>query len=160
DIDASAVQFLANQKGMDINQILTYLNKESGLKGLSGGFSDFRDLRENVEKGGETGRRAQLALDKFAYDCKKYVGAYMAVLGRVDCIVFTAGISEWNGFIINQILEGLDSYGISVDKEKNTDSCKVPVKDITGKDSKVKILVIPTNEELVIARETRDVVTK
>ncbi|MBR6293075.1 MAG: acetate kinase [Lachnospiraceae bacterium] len=159
DIDASAVQFLANQKGMDINQILTYLNKESGLKGLSGGFSDFRDLRENVEKGGETGRRAQLALDKFAYDCKKYVGAYMAVLGRVDCIVFTAGISEWNGFIINQILEGLEPYGISVDKEKNTDSCKVPVKDITGKDSKVKILVIPTNEELVIARETKEVVT-
>lgn len=160
DIDASAVEFLATKKDMDIHQILTYLNKESGLKGLSGGFSDFRDLRENVEKGGELGKRAQLALDKFAYDCKKYVGAYMAVLGRVDCIVFTAGISEWNGFIINKILEGLEPYGIIVDKEKNTDSCPVPVKDITAKDSKVKLLVIPTNEELVIARETKDVVTR
>ena len=84
----------------------------------------------------------------------------MAVLGRVDCIVFTAGISEWNGFIINDILEGLDNYGIIVDKEKNTDSCSTPVKDITGAGSKVKILVIPTNEELVIARETKDVVSK
>lgn len=160
DIDASAVEFLANKKGFDIHQILNYLNKESGLKGLSGGYSDFRDLRENVEKGGELGRRAQLALDKFAYDCKKYVGAYMAVLGRVDCIVFTAGISEWNGFIINEICEGLENYGIVVDKEKNTDSCSVPVKDITAADSKVKLLVIPTNEELVIARETRDVISK
>ena len=160
DIDASAVEFLAKKKGMDIYEITYYLNRECGLKGLSGGYSDFRDLRENVEKGGELGRRAQLALDKFAYDCKKYVGSYMAVLGRVDCIVFTAGISEWNGFIINNILEGLDAYGIKVDKEKNTDSCSVPVKDITAADSKVKILVIPTNEELVIARETKEVISK
>ncbi|MCR5684732.1 MAG: acetate kinase [Lachnospiraceae bacterium] len=160
DIDASAVEFLAKKKDMDIYEITYYLNHECGLKGLSGGYSDFRDLRSQVEKGGEEGRRAQLALDKFAYDCKKYVGAYMAVLGRVDCIVFTAGISEWNGFIINQILEGMDNYGIEVDKDKNTDACSEPVKDITGKNSKVKILVIPTNEELVIARETRDVVNK
>lgn len=160
DIDASAVEFLAKKKNKDIYEITYYLNHDCGLKGLSGGFSDFRDLRENVEKGGEAGRRAQLALDKFAYDCKKYVGAYMAVLGHVDCIVFTAGISEWNGFIINEILEGLEPYGIAVDKEKNTDSCSVPVKDITAADSKVKLLVIPTNEELVIARETKEVISK
>ncbi len=160
DIDASAVEFLAKKKGMDIYEITYYLNHDCGLKGLSGGYSDFRDLRSQVEKGGEEGRRAQLALDKFAYDCKKYVGAYMAVLGRVDCIVFTAGISEWNGFIINDILDGMENYGIVVDKEKNTDSCSTPVKDITGADSKVKILVIPTNEELVIARETKDVVSR
>ena len=160
DIDASAVEFLAKKKNVDIYDITYYLNHDCGLKGLSGGYSDFRDLRENVEKGGELGRRAQLALDKFAYDCKKYVGAYMAVLGRVDCIVFTAGISEWNGFIINEICDGLENYGIVVDKEKNTDSCSVPVKDITAAESKVKLLVIPTNEELVIARETKDVISK
>ncbi|MCQ2495393.1 MAG: acetate kinase [Lachnospiraceae bacterium] len=160
DIDASAVEFLATKKGMDIHQILTYLNKESGLKGLSGGYSDFRDLTANVAEGGVKGARAQLALDIFAYNCKKYVGSYMAVLGKVDAIVFTAGISEWNGFIINNILEGLDVYGIEVDKEKNTDSCPVPVKDITGPNGKVKVLVIPTNEELVIARDTKAVVEK
>ena len=160
DIDASAVEFLAKKKNMDIYEITYYLNHDCGLKGLSGGYSDFRDLTANVKEGGEKGKRSELALKKFAYDCRKYVGAYMAVLGRVDCIVFTAGISEWNGFIINDILEGLDVYGIEVDKAKNTDSCPVPVKDITGPNGKVKILVIPTNEELVIARETRDVVTK
>lgn len=160
DIDASAVQFLAHKKGYDIDDILKYLNKESGLKGLSGGYSDFRDLTANVAEGGVKGARAKLALEKFAYDCRKYVGAYMAVLGKVDCIVFTAGISEWNGFIINDILEGLEVYGIEVDKEKNTDSCPVPVKDITGPNGKIRILVIPTNEELVIARETKDVISK
>ena len=160
DIDASAVEFLAKKKNMDIYEITYYLNHDCGLKGLSGGYSDFRDLTANRAEGGEKGKRADLALKKFAYDCRKYVGAYMAVLGRVDCIVFTAGISEWNGFIINDILEGLEVYGIEVDKAKNTDSCPVPVKDITGPNGKVKILVIPTNEELVIARETRDVVSK
>lgn len=160
DIDPSAVEFLAKKKNMDIYEATWYLNKKCGLQGISGVSSDFRDLSAAVEKGGEEGRRAQLAFDIFAYDVKKYIGAYMAVLGRVDCIVFTAGISEWNGFIINNILEGLDSYGIVVDKEKNTDSCPVPVKDITAADSKVKLLVIPTNEELVIARETKSVVEK
>ena len=160
DIDASAVEFLAKKKNMDIYEITYYLNHDCGLKGLSGGYSDFRDLTANRAEGGEKGKRADLALKKFAYDCRKYVGAYMAVLGKVDCIVFTAGISEWNGFIINDILEGLEVYGIEVDKAKNTDSCPVPVKDITGPNGKVKILVIPTNEELVIARETRDVVSK
>ncbi len=155
DIDASAVEFLAKKKGMDISEILRYLNRECGLKGVSGVSSDFRDLREAVDQGNE---RAQLALDVFAYTCKKYVGSYMAVLGGVDCIVFTAGISEWNGFIMNEICDGLEAFGIVIDKEKNTDSCTVPVKDITAAESKVKLLVIPTNEELVIARETKEVV--
>lgn len=155
DIDASAVEFLAKKKGMDISEILRYLNRECGLKGVSGVSSDFRDLREAVDQGNE---RAQLALDVFAYTCKKYVGSYMAVLGGVDCIVFTAGISEWNGFILNEICDGLEAFGIVIDKEKNTDSCTVPVKDITAAESKVKLLVIPTNEELVIARETKEVV--
>ena len=135
----------------------TALNKKCGCLGITGKYSDRRDIEIDAAKGDKL---CQLSIEMEALRIKKYIGAFAAELGRVDAIVFTAGISEWNGFIINDILEGLDVYGIEVDKAKNTDSCPVPVKDITGANGKVKVLVIPTNEELVIARETRDVVSK
>ncbi len=151
DIDYSLVEYLATKKGMSFSEMLNYLNKRSGVAGVSGVSSDFRDLTAASAQGNE---RATLALDMFAYSCKKYVGAYAAAMNGVDCIVFTAGIGENTASVRSAICQDMQYLGLSIDEEKNLEKNNGAIRDITGKDSKVKVLIIPTNEELVIARET------
>ncbi len=151
DIDVAAIEFLCRKKGMSMEEGLMYLNKKCGMLGVSGVSSDFRDLTAAEKEGNY---RAGLALKMFAYSCKKYVGAYMAALGGLDCIVFTAGVGENTPSVRKAVLEGLEAFGIALDEEKNLQKNDGSVHDISAKNSKVKILVIPTNEELVIARET------
>ena len=151
DIDYAAVEFLCRKKGMTMEEGLTYLNKKCGMLGVSGVSSDFRDLTAAAEEGNY---RAKLALDMFIYSCKKYVGAYMAALGGLDCIVFTAGVGENTPSVREAVVEGLDAFGVKLDKKKNNYKNDGAIHDLSARGSKVKILVIPTNEELVIARET------
>ena len=151
DIDVGAVEYLAKKEGKDIAQMMTYLNKQCGMAGISGVSSDFRDLTAAANNGNE---RAQLALDVFAYSCKKYVGAYAAAMNGVDCIVFTAGVGENTPSVRAAICENMQYLGLEIDAEKNAEKNNGQIRDITGKNSKVKVLIIPTNEEVVIARET------
>lgn len=151
DIDAAAVEFLCKKKGMDIHEALTYLNKKCGMLGVSGVSSDYRDLTAAAKEGNY---RAQLALNMFAYDCKKYIGSYMAALGGLDVIVFTAGVGENTVSVRAAILSDLQAFGIELDEKKNDFKNDGTIREISKDGAKVKVLVIPTNEELVIARET------
>lgn len=151
DIDASAVEFLARKKGMSHADTVTYLNKKCGVAGISGVSSDFRDLIAGEEQGNE---RCKLALDMFAYQTKKFVGAYAAAMGGLDCIVFTAGIGENTPTVRAHVCEGLEFLGVKIDLKANDAKNDGSIRDISAKGSKVKVLIIPTNEELVIARET------
>ena len=151
DIDFAAAEYLAKKEGMDVSAALNYLNKKCGMLGVSGVSSDFRDLTAAMNNGND---RARLALDLFSYNCKKYVGAYAAAMNGVDCIVFTAGVGENTPGVRKAICENMQYLGLSIDEEKNLEKNNGAIRDITGKDSKVKVLIIPTNEELVIARET------
>ena len=151
DIDYAAAEYLAKKEGMDVSEMLTYLNKKCGMLGVSGVSSDFRDLTAAADKGDE---RAQLALDMFSYACKKYVGAYAAAMNGLDCIVFTAGVGENTECVREAICENMQYLGLEIDKVKNLEKNNGAIRDITGAGSKVKVLIIPTNEELVIARET------
>lgn len=153
DIDASAVEFLARKKGLSHAEMVTYLNKKCGVAGISGVSSDFRDLEAGVAKGNE---RCKLALDMFSYQTKKFVGAYAAAMGGLDCIVFTAGIGENTPMVRADVCKGLEFLGVKFDDEKNALKNDGSVREISAPDSKVKVLVIPTNEELVIARETAE----
>ena len=151
DIDAAAVEFLCNKKGMDIHEALVYLNKKCGMLGVSGVSSDYRDLTAAAKEGNF---RAQLALNMFTYACKKYVGAYMAALGGLDAVVFTAGVGENTPHIRASVLADMQAFGIEIDAKKNEYKNDGAIHEISADTSKVKVLVIPTNEELVIARET------
>ncbi|MBQ8319569.1 MAG: acetate kinase [Clostridia bacterium] len=151
DIDFAAAEYVAKKEGLSISEANTYLNKKCGMLGVSGVSSDFRDLRAAASEGNE---RAQLALDMFAYSCKKYVGGYAAAMNGVDCIVFTAGVGENTPSVRAAICENMQYLGLTIDEEKNQEPNTGAIRDISGKDSKVKVLIIPTNEELVIARET------
>ncbi len=151
-IDPAIVEVIANNEGMTPSQVLNMLNKKSGVMGLSGVSSDFRDLDNAAAEGNE---RAQLALDVFAYSVKKYVGSYAAALGGCDAIVFTAGLGENSPEMRAKIASGLEYMGVEIDLEKNAKRGTV---DITGANSKVKVFVIPTNEELVIAMDTEAIV--
>ena len=149
DVDATILEYLMGRYGYDIKEMLNSLNKKSGVLGISGISSDFRDLDAAAAQGNE---RAQLALDKFIYEVKKYIGAYATVMGGVDAIVFTAGIGENSIDLRRKICEGLEYMGIKMDAEKNNVRGKEA--DVSAADSKVKIFVIPTNEELMIAMDT------
>ena len=149
DIDATILEYLMGRYNYDIKEMLNILNKKSGVLGISGVSSDFRDLDEAAAQGNE---RAKLALDKFVYEVKKFIGAYTTVMGGVDAIVFTAGIGENSIDLRRQICEGLEYMGIHMDAEKNNVRGKEC--DVSAADSKVKIFVIPTNEELMIAMDT------
>lgn len=153
-MDPAIVEFIANNEKLTASETLTMLNKKSGVLGISGVSSDFRDLDAAAAKGNE---RAKLALDIFAYSVKKYIGSYVAAMGGVDAIVFTAGLGENSAEMRASISSGLEYLGIEIDAEKNAKRGTV---DITGKNSKVKVFVIPTNEELVIAMDTQDIVSK
>jgi len=148
-IDPAVVTFLMEKDNLSINEVNSLMNKKSGVLGISGVSSDFRDLHEAADNGNY---RAQLAIDIFCYRVKQYIGEYAAVMGGVDALVFTAGIGENNAIVRRQVVEGLEFIGIAIDPEKN----KIRGKeiDISTEDAKVRTLVIPTNEELAIARET------
>lgn len=150
DLDPAIVEFLANKYNMTLAQTMTYLNKKSGVMGLSGVSSDFRDLTAAASGGNH---RAALSLEVFEYSCKKYLGAYAAALGGVDCVVFTAGIGEHDHLIREHICKDMEYMGLKLDERKN-ENIGDGISDVTAEGSKVKILVIPTNEELVIARDT------
>ena len=151
-IDASAVEFLAKKKGLSHADMMTYLNKQCGVAGISGVSSDFRDLGNGAKEGNE---RCALALDMFNYQTKKFVGAYAAAMGGLDCIVFTAGIGENDSAVREGVCEGLEFLGVQLDKAENAKRVD-GIHEVSKKGSKVKVLVIPTNEELVIARETAE----
>ena len=150
DIDPAIIEFLAHKENKGIDDIMKVLNKESGVLGLSGGLSsDFRDLEESYRKGEEAGTRT---LKTFAYRVAKYIGAYTAAMNGVDAICFTAGLGENGSFVRNMVCGYLGYLGIAIDEEANGKRGEDIV--ISTADSKTKVLVIPTNEELAIARET------
>ena len=154
DMDPAAVDYLRVKVGLKPEEVVNYLNKKCGMLGISGFSSDMRDVTGEANKGNA---RAQLAIDMVAYRVKKYIGSYIAVLGGVDAIVFTGGIGENAKHIRKMVMEGMDYCGAKFDDAKN-DSYKGGIGEINTDDSKVKILVVPTNEELSIARETKDLV--
>jgi len=149
DMDAGILAFLANKEGLDIEALVNMLNKKSGVLGVSGVSSDFRDLESAAAEGNP---RAQLALDLFHYSVSKLIGAYAVAMGGVDAVIFTAGIGE-NGIKDREsICQNLGVLGIEMDTEKNKVRGKET--DATAEGSRGKVLIIPTNEELVIARDT------
>ena len=149
DIDAGILQYLMNKYGMDIDKMLNVLNKKSGVEGLSCVSSDFRDLENAAGEGNE---KAELAQKKFAYEVRKYVGAYAAAMGGVDAVIFTAGVGENDKVIRAMACEGLEFMGLKLDETANDVRGKETV--ISAANSKVKVLLIPTNEELMIAIDT------
>ncbi len=155
DIDPSIVEYLCKTLKRTVAEINAVLNTQSGVKGLSGVSSDFREVHAAANDGNA---RAELALQNFAYKCKKYIGSYMAAMGGVDAIVFTGGIGENDADMRTRILSGLEGLGIKINEKKNTNKKNLSsaVAEIGG--GKVKVLVIPTNEELVIAQETEKLV--
>jgi acetate kinase len=148
-VDPAVVKFLMENEKMTPKEIDEYLNKKSGVLGISGVSSDFRDLEDAIDNGNE---RARLAIKIFCYRVKQYIGSYAAVMNGLDAVVFTAGIGENNPLVRGIVMENLDFLGLRIDPEKN----KVRGKemDISAEDAKARTLVIPTNEELAIARET------
>ena len=154
DIDACVVQFICNKYGMSVDECLTMLNKKSGVLALSNGLSsDFRDLEAGAAEGNEA---CILALEKFYYEVAKYVGAYAAALNGIDVLTFTAGVGE-NGVTIRKaICEYLAFMGVKIDDEKNNVRGKETL--ISTPDSSVQVWVIPTNEELMIAQDTAELV--
>ena len=155
DLDAGILEFLMNKYGMDIKEMLNVLNKKSGVQGVSGVSSDFRDLGSAAEQGNA---RAALALDMFSYGVKKYIGAYAAAMGGVDAIIFTAGVGENDAQQRLSIAGHLEFMGVKMDADANNVRGKEAI--ISAIDSKVKVLLIPTNEELMIARDTLEIVSK
>lgn len=150
DLDPAIIEFLCNREKKEVHEILNVLNKESGVLGLSGGFSsDFRDLEDAYQEGQENAVRTMKA---FAYRVVKYIGAYTAAMNGVDAICFTAGLGENSPFIRNMICEYLGYLGIALDQKANGKRGENIL--ISTPDSRTKVLVIPTNEELAIARET------
>jgi acetate kinase len=154
-VDPAVVEFIANLENLSVTNTLTMLNKESGLLGISGVSSDMRDVNAAADAGNED---AKLALDMWQYGIKKYIGAYAAAMGGIDALVFTAGIGENNPVSRASIVEGLEFLGIKLDAEKN--AAARDEAEISTPDSKVRVFVIPTNEELAIARDTLELVSK
>ena len=153
DIDAGILEYLMNKYGMDITEMLTILNKKSGVMGVSGVSSDFRDLEEAFEQGNE---RAGLAVDMFNYGVKKLIGAYAAAMGGVDAIIFTAGVGENSASQRMAIASDLEFMGVKMDEDAN--KVRGEERVISAPDSKVTVLLIPTNEELMIAMDTEALV--
>lgn len=152
-IDPAVVPFIMEKENLSPRDVDTIMNKKSGVLGISSISNDFRDLDEAASHGNE---RAELALEVFAYKIKKVIGEYSAVLDDPDAIVFTAGIGENSASIRKRILSGLENFGVKIDDEKN--KIRGQEIDISTPDSKVRVFVIPTNEELTIARDTKEIV--
>lgn len=155
NIDPAVVTFLLKEVGLSVDEVNTLLNKKSGVYGVSGVSSDFRDIKHAAFKEGN--KRAELAVNLFNYRIKQYIGSYAAAMGGVDCIVFTAGVGENSAITREGICEGLEFLGAELDKKKNNVSDGIAA-EISVPSSKVKIFVIPTDEELMIARDTKELV--
>ena len=153
DLDPAIIKFLAHQKNLNIDEIDEILNKKSGVLGISQVSSDFRDMEKEAQN---NNYQAKLALEIFYYRCAKYIGAYVAALNGVDVIVFTAGLGENSPETREAICNYLNYLGVEVDKEKNNSRGKEI--EISSQNSRVKVFVVPTNEELMIARETLDLI--
>ncbi len=156
DIDPSAVTYLMEKLGKKPQEMADYLNKKSGVVGITGISSDMRDIENAASEGNE---RAQLALKMYDYRIKKYIGAYAAALGGVDAIVFTAGVGENQTGTREKACEGLEFLGINIDVAKNA-TIRGEEAIISTPESKVKVVVVPTDEEIVIARDTKELVEK
>lgn len=154
DIDPAIISFLAEKEGISVDAVNTILNKKSGVMGISGVSSDFRDLETAAEEGNQ---RAELAIKVFAHRVKFYIGAYIAELNGADAIVFTAGVGENDISMRSLILQEMDHLGIRLDEKANDVRGKERV--ISTEDSKVKVLLVPTNEELMIARDTYHIIS-
>lgn len=155
DIDPTLVQFLCKDKNMTVDEVITYLNKECGLLGISGKSSDMREVEAFADKGDA---RSKLALDMLTYSAKKYIGTYLAVLNGADAIVFTGGIGENRPEMREAIVSNMENLGIVLDKKKNDNFKRGQIELISSKKSKIKLFVIPTDEELMMARETEEIV--
>ena len=153
DIDPAILEYYANKEGLTLSEVTTVLNKKSGMEGITGGKSDFRDLEEGYEAGDQA---CIDAIEVFCYNVARFVGAYAASLNGVDVIAFTAGIGENSGFVRGKICEYLGYLGITIDAEQNSKRGEDII--ISTPDSKVTVCVIPTNEELMIARDTKALV--
>ena len=150
DIDPAVVEYICNKEGRTASEVIRILNKESGLLGAIGtGMADMRDITENLDD-----PNVKTAFDMYTHRIKKYIGSYMAVLGGADAIVFTAGCGEHTPELREAVTEGLEFMGVKVDKEKNWNAPRGEEVLISTADSKVKVFVIPTDEEMVIAEET------
>lgn len=153
DIDPAIVPFLMQKENLSLEEVNNLMNKQSGVLGLSGVSSDFRDIEEEASKGNE---RAQVTLETFRLRVRETIGAYAAVLGRVDGIIFTAGLGENSAKDRAAICEGFKAWGITLDEEANKQRGKEMF--ISTPDSKIPVMVIPTNEELMIAKDTLELV--
>ena len=155
DLDPAILEFIMRKDNISMEEMMTILNKKSGLLGISQKTGDVRDLKVLAAQGD---KRADLALDMFAYRVKKYIGAYMAALGHVDAIIFEGGIGEHNPDVVNRCVTGLEPLGIVFDDSHNDDEQYEGI--ISKPESKIKMYVIPTNEELEIAKETMEAIQK
>jgi len=156
DIDPALIEFLMQKSGLGVSEVLGYLNKKSGVLGVSGISSDFRDLCSAADEGNT---RAKLALDLFSYRVKKYIGSYIAAMDGCDAIVFTAGIGENTWQVRERVANSLTFFGVDFDSDANRNAVRGTVFELTKPGSKVRVIIIPTNEELVIARETLELVS-
>ncbi|MCK9426156.1 MAG: acetate kinase [Ignavibacteriaceae bacterium] len=152
DIDPSVILYIMGKEGLSLSEAGVLLNKHSGLIGISGESSDMREIESAI---GEGNKRAKVAFDVFTYRIKKYVGAYAAAMGGIDALVFTGGIGENSSLVRSTVCNGLEFLGIEIDEEKN----KAKKNELSKEGSKVHVLRIPTNEELVIAMDTAEIVS-
>jgi acetate kinase len=150
DIDGGVIQYIANKEGKDVNEVLNILNKKSGVLGMSGVSSDFRDIAKAATEGHKD---SKIALEAFSYRVAKYIGSYVAAMNGVDVIAFTAGVGENHSMVRKMICEYFGYLGIKLDEQVNEETKGID-KAISTADSKVKVIVVPTNEELKIAQET------
>ena len=160
DIDPTVIDTYCKNTGKSAEDAVTWLNKKCGLLGVSGVSEDMRDIESIAfsDAQSERAENCRLALAMCAYRVKKYIGSYMAVLGGADAIAFTAGVGE-NGWEFRQsVCDGLEGLGVVIDKEKNRNAKRGEYAEISADESKTKIYVIPTNEEIMIARETEQVI--
>ena len=156
DVDPSIVQFIAEVENLTLKEVYEILNKRSGLLGVSGVSNDVREIKKAADSGDH---RAEIALEILAYRVKKYIGAYAAVMGGVDVVVFTAGIGENAHYVRSKICEGLEFLGITLDEDRNRDPAKWNGV-ISAEGSRVKVLVVPTREDLIIAKETLEAIER
>ncbi len=153
DMDPAIIPFVMGKEDLTLNEVNSMLNKHSGLIGVSGFSSDMRDIEENME----TDKRAKLAFDMYEYRIRKYIGAYVAVMNGVDVIIFTAGVGENSDVLRKHLIQNFSFFGVELDEQLNKVRTN-KIRRISSKNSKIEVLIVPTNEELMIARDTLRIV--
>lgn len=156
DIDPAVPLYIMGKEELNLQQVNALLNKHSGVLGISGISNDFRTIEEEASKGD---RRATLALEVFCYRLKKYIGSYIAAMNGADAVVFTGGVGENSDTVRDMATRDMEFLGLELDREKNRTKKRGEAAEISTPSSRIKILVVPTNEELLIARDTRRIVT-